>query len=407
MKGQIMERMETVCSQVNEANLQPPEETILRFVKSASVVEACHSLGSVVKCSRVKTADDRTSFDLCSAVSNSPVSSELISCKLSPVADPSYVVKCVIQQVVLGSFQISYSPPTSGLHQLKVQVREAHILNIPLTIKVATIQSRKAGQRFTCLSDTRPAGLAITQEGQLVVMEQHNHCITIIDINDGKRIRQFGKLGSGQLQFQCPVGMALLPGDNIVVVVDRGNNRLQVLTPEGVFVASVGSVGSQPLQFNNPWDVAIDRKGKVFIADSYNHRVQVLNPDLTYLRCFGKQPEEFNTPYGIALDGDGMVYVADYYNNRVQKLTPEGNVLTVIDSKGKDGGRLNRPIGLCVDNNDILYMVDSGIVAQCVCTILMESFLGTLATVMAQVSRHLCSSWPTSLTNHTLVAATE
>ena len=40
-------------------------------------------------------------------------------------------------------------------------------------------------------------------------------------------------------------------------------------------------------------------------------------------------------------------------------------MLTVIDSKGKDGGRLNQPMGLCVDNNDILYVVDYGSCTVC------------------------------------------
>ena len=53
-----------------------------------------------------------------------------------------------------------------------------------------------------------------------------------------------------------------------------------------------------------------------------------------------------------------MVYVADYNNNRVQKFTPEGKLLAVIDSKGEGGGRLNRPHGLCVDANGILYVTE-------------------------------------------------
>ena len=120
--------------------------------------------------------------------------------------------------------------------------------------------------------------------------------------------------------------MAVLADDNIVVA-DSGNHRLQVLTPEGAFVSSVGSKGSKPLQFikgHGVWQLIA-----MFITEMCNHRVprrvQVLNPDLTYLRCFGKkgtQPGECNTPYGIALDADGMVYVADYCNNRVQKRRP-------------------------------------------------------------------------------------
>ena len=53
-----------------------------------------------------------------------------------------------------------------------------------------------------------------------------------------------------------------------------------------------------------------------------------------------------------------MVYVADFNNNRVQKFTPEGKLLAVIDSKGEGGGRLNRPRGLCVDANGILYVTE-------------------------------------------------
>ena len=48
MKGQILERIASVCSLVKEDNFQPLEETRVRFAKSASILEACHSLGSVV-----------------------------------------------------------------------------------------------------------------------------------------------------------------------------------------------------------------------------------------------------------------------------------------------------------------------------------------------------------------------
>ena len=134
-----------------------------------------------------------------------------------------------------------------------------------------------------------------------------------------------------------------------------------VPTATGAFIATVGSEGSQPLQFDCPTDVAIHHNGQVFVTDSDNNRVQVLNADLTYLHCFGSkgdQPGEFNNPRGIAIDADGMVYVADYSNNRVQKFTPEGKLMAVIDSKGEGGGQLNRPHGLYVDNKGILYVTE-------------------------------------------------
>ena len=105
MKGQMVERMAAVCSLVKEDNLRPLEETRVRFAKSASVLEACRSLGSVV---RFRIVGNRTSFDLCSAA---PLSSEQVSCQLSPVADPTLVVRCVVHQVTPCSFEIRYFPP--------------------------------------------------------------------------------------------------------------------------------------------------------------------------------------------------------------------------------------------------------------------------------------------------------
>ena len=351
MKGQMVERMAAVCSLVKEDNLQPLEETRVRFAKSASVLEACRSLGSVVRYGQFKSAGDKTSFDLSSAA---PLSSEQFSCQLSPVADPTLIFKCVVHQVTPGSFEIFYSLPTSGLHQLRVQVGGTDILDTPLNVEV---MPRRAGQTFTDLSS--PRGLAITREGHLIVADRGKHCITIIDPTNGKKIRSFGQLGFGQVQFIGPHGVAVTQ-DGRIVVADFGNHRLQVLTAEGAFIATVGSEGSQPLQFQYPENVAVDHNGKVFVTDKDNHHVQVLNADLTYSHCFGSKGVQPGGPCGITIDAVGMVYVADFVNNRVQKFTPEGKLLAIIDNKGEGGGRLNIPHGLYVDDNGILYVTECG-----------------------------------------------
>ena len=349
MEGQMVEHVAAVCSLVKEDNLQPLEGTRVRFAKSASVLETCRSLGSVVRYGQFKSAGNKTSFDLCSAA---PLSSEQVSCQLSPVADPTLVVRCVVHQVTPGSFEIRYPPLTAGLHQLRVQVGETDILDTPLNVEV---MPRRAGQTFYRLSihsdivSSCPAGLAITEEGHLIVADCVHNCIIIFDPTNGRKIRSFGQYGSGQVQFNNPRGVAVTQ-DGHIVVAEWFNHRLQVLTAEGAFIATVGSKGSQPLQFDCAYDVAVDHNGKVFVTDTWNDRVQVLNADLTYSHCFGSkgaQPGEFNEPSGITIDADGMVYVADFGNNRVQKFTPEGKLLAVIDRKGEGGGRLNGPYGLC------------------------------------------------------------
>ena len=148
-----------------------------------------------------------------------------------------------------------------------------------------------------------------------------------------------------------------------VIIVDYGNHRLQVLTREGAFIASEGTLGSEPLQFNFPTGVAVHYNGQIFVADSDNHRIQVLNHDLTFSHCFGSKgasPGYLNYPQDIAIDADGMVYVADYKNNRVQKFTPEGELLTFIICK-KEGDWLDHPHGLYIDANGILYVTECDI----------------------------------------------
>ena len=204
-----------------------------------------------------------------------------------------------------------------------------------------------------------PRGLVLTQEGHLIVAETWSHCITIINITSGEKIISIGQFGSQPGQFWCPQGVSLTQ-DGHIVVADWGNHRIQVLTVEGAFVSAVGSKGSQPLQFHFPQDVAVHHNGKIFVTDDRNYRVQVLNPDLTYSHCFGQKgdhPGEFKSLCGVTIDSVGNIYVAEtYFNSRVQKFTPEGNVLAVIDHK--NDLRLNSPHGLCVDNNDILYVAN-------------------------------------------------
>ena len=351
MKRQMVERMAAICSLDNP---QPLEETRVRLAKSASVLEACRSLGSVVRYGQFKVTSDKANFNLSSAA---PFSSEQVSCQLSPVADPTLAFRCVIHQVAPGSFEVRYSPPTAGLHLLSVQVGGIDILDTPLNVKVLP---RRAGQTFTDLSG--PRGLAITRKGCLIVVEYGNHCITIIDPSNGRVIKRIGRYGTGQVEFNRPIGVAVTQ-DGRIVVSDCWNHRLQVLTAEGAFIATVGKRGSRPLQFKYPRGIAVHRNGQVFVSDSDNHRVQVLNADLTYSHCFGScgtLPGEYDSPRTVVFDADGMVYVADFYNDRVQKFTPEGKLLAVIDCKGAGKGRLNRPHGLCFDANGILYVTETG-----------------------------------------------
>jgi DNA-binding beta-propeller fold protein YncE len=146
-----------------------------------------------------------------------------------------------------------------------------------------------------------------------------------------------------------------------VYVTDTGLQRLQVFTGEGayvtewtvkggdvaldasgnVFVAtgggvwkfssagavlgSWGSAGTGPGQFNSPCGVAVDATGNVYVADTFNHRVQVFTGSgvfVTEWGSYGGDPGQFYRPMGIAVGADGRVFVADTYNDRIQVFGP-------------------------------------------------------------------------------------
>ena len=98
-----------------------------------------------------------------------------------------------------------------------------------------------------------------------------------------------------------------------------------------------------------------------FVTDRDNNRVQLLNHDLSFSHCFGKkgqQPDELNDPFGIAVDFWGMVYIADAANSRAQKFTLKSKFVAIVGRKGKGRGQLSSPRGLCIDSNDILHVAD-------------------------------------------------
>ena len=132
-------------------------------------------------------------------------------------------------------------------------------------------------------------------------------------------------------------------------------------TLEGQFIASVGSKGSGQLQFHFPWAIAYNNtNNRVYVCDTLNHRITILNHDLTFHGSFGSQgqeTEQFNKPEGISVDSKGNILVADYLNNRIQVFTASGHHLSSI-THTTPGQRLQGPASVAVGPDDWVYVVE-------------------------------------------------
>ena len=201
----------------------------------------------------------------------------------------------------------------------------------------------------------RPYGVAVNDKHHVIVTEYHGNCITVLD-REGRKIKSF--TGSGNIKLSYPCGVAITP-DNLILVTD--NHKIQKLTMDGKLIASVGQQGSKELEFICPRGITVSPiTGHIYVADRENHRIQVLNPDLTFSYLFGIKGSaegQFNSPEFIAIDNQGFVYISDTGNHRVQVFTSEGNYISQFGTYGCGPGQLQSPTGIVINNNKV-YVVE-------------------------------------------------
>ncbi|SFM50593.1 NHL repeat-containing protein [Paenibacillus sp. 1_12] len=140
--------------------------------------------------------------------------------------------------------------------------------------------------------------------------------------------------------------------------------------PDLEFIKSIGSGGSGDGQFNRLHASAVDSKGNLYVADSYNHRIQKFAPDGTFLKRWGKDGGngnsgvghgEFLEPLGIAIDSKDHVFVTEAGNFRVQQFDSEGNYIRMWEGGAGDAAdKFNIPLGIVFDTQDNMYVVEGG-----------------------------------------------
>ena len=374
---QMMKRTSHVTQQVNIEELNPKEKADIYFIKDSNIFDTLHHIGDIVhllpsvleQCKvkkidrhHITTTDKTVTFPLsvqCSDSSLLIVPISLLSCSVVPVGMTTPIKASVTTTTHPGVYTTQCNLVSRGRHQVNVDINGVQVEGTSLVIPfnpyldnvtpVCTIPELK-----------RPCGIAITNNGSIIVSEQSGHCLTVLD-KDRKKIKSFGQKGieSGYVKFNCPRGIAIT-SDNFIIIAD--NHKIQKISMEGKRITSIGKQGSGPLDFNDPRGITISPiTGHIYIVDYNNHRIRVLNPDLTFSNIFGTKGSaggQFNSPTDIAIDRRGLIYVADKYNNRIQKFTPNGQFLSLFGTEGSGPGELNLPSGIVLDENDLIYITE-------------------------------------------------
>ena len=206
-----------------------------------------------------------------------------------------------------------------------------------------------------------PIGIAVDvySYGPVYITDAFNRRVQKFDTS-GTFQTKWGSLGGGDGQFNSGIGIAVDYYHN-VYVTDTVDNRIQKFSSTGAFISKWGSSGSGDSQFNQPNGIAIDSAGNnVYVTDTYNHRIQKFSSTGAFISkwgSLGSSDGQFNRPSGIAADKSG-VYIADTINFRLQKFTLDGAFVTKWGSEGNGDGQFKFLYGVALDGRGNVFVVD-------------------------------------------------
>lgn len=204
----------------------------------------------------------------------------------------------------------------------------------------------------------RPMHVSLDAEGRLLVAEYLTDRVTVLDTVGGLVERVGGLTGSAPGEMDAPGGAAWSAGQ--LFVADFYNHRVDVFGDgDARVLGRPGRVWAGRMHY--PTDVAATDT-LIYVADAYNHRVQVFRPDGTFVRKWGgplgmggrgSLRGWFKVATGVHVSGE-TVYVADFENHRVQIFTDRGRYL------GQVADSLLRPTDMVEGARGELYVVDFG-----------------------------------------------
>ena len=180
--------------------------------------------------------------------------------------------------------------------------------------------------------------------------------------DDPRFITKWGTSGSGDGQFNSPFGVAVA-ADGTVYVADRFNHRIQVFSPTGVFQGEWGTLGSGDGQFSSPVGVAVAPDGNIYVADAANDRIQYFSPTGVFQGKWGTNGSgdgQFSVPRGVGVAADGTVYVTEQNNSRIQFFSPTGVFQGKWGTFGSGDGQFSSPQGVAVAPDGNIYVTDWG-----------------------------------------------
>ena len=237
---------------------------------------------------------------------------------LAKVTDPSSgseVSECVVSDLDNGRYEISFNNPTVGQHQLSITIDSVSISPVTINVRDYTAIRKPVS---TVNTNSNPSYVATSHDNHHYVTF-HEGFVKVYNSNMAE-VREIpkSKLGGKGLR-----GIAIDDQNGVMFVASYGTNQIIKATLEGEVIASVGTGGTGELQFNRPMGLCLTRDGLLLVAENGNKRVQVLGSDLSFIRfipCLSRV-------YGVSVDDNCNIHAA-VTNKGVEVFSITGEKIT-------------------------------------------------------------------------------
>jgi hypothetical protein len=261
------------------------------------------------------------------------------------------------------------------------QMREGEVFNCDGSNLDPILKFDAAGKlvkKFGAGMFVFPHGLSVDFEGNVWVTDGVGRGAKGQTVHkfspDGKLLMTLGKpgkAGDGPNEFNAPSATLVAPNGDIFVADGHGGNtnaRIVKFSKDGKFIKTWGSKGTAPGEMDGPHTLAMDSKGRLFLGDRGNNRIQIFDQDGNFL----DQWTQFSRPSGIFIDARDNIYVADSESESVARNHPgwkrgirigriaDGKVIAFIPDPNETATGTSAAEGVAADAEGNVYGAEVG-----------------------------------------------